>query len=136
MTEPFLARLPKGEDLLDALTQAFRDRLITKASFSLIGAVSRAVLGYYDPVSREYKEQEFQGPLEVVSCVGNVSEREGEVFVHAHAVLGTEDFDCVGGHLMPGTTIFAAELHGIPLPGPVPVREFDEATGLALWSKT
>ena len=63
MTEPFLARLPKGEDLLDALTQAFRDRLITKASFSLIGAVSRAVLGYYDPVSRGTRIRSSKVPL-------------------------------------------------------------------------
>ena len=136
MTEPFLARLPKGEDLLDALTQVFRDRRVTKASFSLIGAVTRAVVSYYDHFSHEYKEREFQGSLEVLSCIGNVSEREGDVFVHAHVVLGTEDYGCVGGHLMPGTVIFAAELHGIPAPGTVPVREFDEATGLALWSKT
>ncbi|MEJ2718402.1 MAG: DUF296 domain-containing protein, partial [Deltaproteobacteria bacterium] len=132
----FLARLPMGEDLLDTVTQVFRDRRVSKASFSLIGAVSRAVLAYYDPVSREYRDREFQGPLEVVSCIGNVSEKEGEVFVHAHIVLGTQDFGCVGGHLRRGTRIFAAELHGIPVPGPIPVREFDEATGLALWSET
>lgn len=136
MEEPFLARLPMEEDLLEAVTGVFRERSVRKAGFNLIGAVRKAVLGYYDPDSREYRSKEFQGPLEVVACMGNISEKDGEIFVHAHAVLSGEDYVCIGGHVMPGTVIFAAELHGTPLPSRAAVREFDEPTGLALWSES
>lgn len=134
MDGPFLARLPKGDDLLEAITREFRERLIRKGAFSAIGAVTRATLGYYDE-SRQYVNREFQGRYEIAACTGNVSEKDGEVFVHAHVVLSGHDYGCVAGHLMPGTEIFAAELYGTPVPGDVPVRAFDEPTGLALWSQ-
>lgn len=134
MEESFLVRLPKGADLLESITRAFQDRSIKKGALNLVGAVDKAVIGYYDSHSREYKNQELPGLLEIVACMGNVSEKDGETFVHAHIVLGRPDFSCAGGHLMPGTIIFAAELYGYPVPGTVPVREFDEPTGLALWS--
>ena len=134
MSEPFLIRLPMGDDLLQAIAQEFQKRSIAKAAFTLIGAVSRATLGYYDPVARQYGSREFDTQLEIVSCMGNVSEKDGEMFVHAHALLSDKDYLCVGGHIMPGTIIFAAELWGNPVSGPIPVRKFDEPTGLALWS--
>jgi uncharacterized protein len=133
-TKPFLIRLPKEDDLLEAITRAFRDLNIRKAAFNLIGAVTRATVAYYAP-SREYVKKEFEGMFEIVSCTGNVSERDGEIFVHAHVILSDHDYKCFAGHLMPGTTIFAAELFGVPVPGEVPVRLYDEPTGLALWSK-
>jgi uncharacterized protein len=136
MQEPFITRLPMNEDLLESITNAFRERSIPKASFSLIGAVSSAVVGFYNPHSRQYENREFPGMLEIASCMGNVSERDGDIFVHAHITLSGHDFYCVGGHLMPGTKIFAAELHGTPISGKTPVREFDEPTGLFLWTES
>lgn len=136
MKDPFLVRLPKGADLLEAITAAFEERSIDKAAFNVVGAVDRAVIAFYEPKSRSYIHKEFEGLLEIASCMGNVSLKDGEVFVHAHIVLSEEDFTCVGGHLMPGTVIFASELYGNPVSGPTPVREFDEATGLTLWSES
>lgn len=136
MTGSFLCRLPVGEDLLETITKVFRERGLRKAAFNVIGAVTRAALAYYDSELRQYKNREFEGLLEIVSCSGNVSERDGEVFVHAHMVLAGENFACVGGHLMPGTVIFAAELYGTPVPGSVPVRQYDDFTGLFLWTET
>ncbi len=136
MSEPFLTRLPMGEDLLKAISDAFRDRAIRKATFTAIGAVTHAVLGFYNTETREYVNKEVSGQFEIAACSGNVSEKDGEIFVHAHVVLSGEDYQCLAGHLQPGTTIFAAELHGIPVPGSVPVRTFDEPTGLALWGNS
>ncbi len=134
MHEPFLVALPKGDDLLEAITRAFSERGIRKASFNLIGLVTRAVLSFFDIEARQYRTKEFHGPHEIVACSGNVSERDGEVFVHSHIVVADDNFVCSGGHLMPGSVIFVAELYGTPVPGPVPVRVFDKAIGLALWS--
>ncbi len=135
MHEALLARLPKGEDLLVALTTVFRDRGISKAGFTVIGALDSCVLGYYDPLRRQYQSTDFPGPLEIVACMGNVSQKDGEIFVHAHIVVAGEDYHCRGGHLMAGSSIFAAEVCATPVPGAVPVRTFDEPTGLALWSE-
>ncbi len=135
METVFLARLPKGADLLEAITSEFRSRSIKKGAFNLIGALDKAVIGFYDPVERVYKYKEFAGPLEIVTCIGNVSEKDSEVFVHAHIVISGSDFVCYGGHLAAGSPIFAAELAATELPGIVPKRSFDEPTGLFLWSE-
>jgi predicted DNA-binding protein with PD1-like motif len=135
MHEPFLVRLPMGADLLDSITAAFKERSIPKATFSVIGAVTSAVLAFYNPVARKYEDRQFSGSMEIASCIGNVSEKDGGIFTHAHIILASDDFKCIGGHLMQGTKIFAAELHGIPISGKTPVREFDEATGLFLWKE-
>ncbi len=133
MNDPFLVRLPKGDDLLEAMTEAFVARSVASASFMLIGAVTDAVLGYYDFETRSYKDREFKGDFEIVSCMGNVSLKDGKTFVHAHISLAGKEYGCFGGHLMPGATIFAAELMAVPVPGEAHVREMDEPTGLALW---
>lgn len=135
MQEPFVVRLPMGADLLEAITQAFRERSVPKAGFTLIGAVTHAVVAFYDVQARKYVNREFPGAWEIATCTGNVSEKDGETFVHAHITLSGDEFQCVGGHLMPGTIIFAAELFATPIPGKVPVRRFDEPTGLFLWSE-
>lgn len=133
MDRPFLVRLPTGEDLLDSITREFQNRSVRKAAFFVIGAVSGAVLGFYNPVTRRYQNREFEGDFEIVSCSGNVSEKDGQIFAHVHAVFADEYYACFGGHLMQGSRIFAAELHAFPAPGAVPVRVFDERTGLYLW---
>ncbi len=135
METGFLARLPKGEDLLESITAEFRARSVDKGSFSLIGALDKAVLGFYDPIERVYNYREFDGPLEIVNCIGNVSEKDGDIFVHAHIVISGHDFRCFGGHLANGSTIFAAELSATKVSGPVPKRGFDEPTGLFLWTE-
>jgi predicted DNA-binding protein with PD1-like motif len=132
MPAPFLQRLPHGMDLLEAITSAFRERSIDKAAFSVIGAVDRASLGFYTE-SRSYDTKEFMGRYEIVSCLGNLSIKDEDIFAHAHVVLSGPDYACVGGHLMPGTLIFAAELAGYSAPGDAPIREYDEETGLYLW---
>lgn len=134
MEDSFLVRLPKGADLLESLTKVFQQRNIRKASFTLIGALTHCVMGYYDQAARTYESREFPGHWEIVSCSGNVSEKDGDIFAHAHIIIAGPDYQCFGGHLMPGSLIFAAELYGSPVPGAVPVRAFDEPTGLALWS--
>ena len=136
MEERFLVRLPSGDDLVEAIANAFRERSIRKAAFSIIGAVSTGVLGYYDHDARQYMSREFPGVWEIIACIGNVSEKDGEIFVHAHAILADHEFKCVGGHVMPGTIVSVGELYGSPVSGPVPVRVFHEATGLFLWPRS
>ncbi|MCX5862519.1 MAG: PPC domain-containing DNA-binding protein [Desulfomonile sp.] len=133
MEDSFLVRLATGDDLLDAITREFAKRNIRKAGFKLIGAVTNAVLGCYDPENRKYLNKEFRGFFEIVSCGGNVSEKDGEVFVHTHIALAGEDYSCFGGHLMPGTKIYVAELEGYLIPGSPPGRVLDPSLGLALW---
>lgn len=135
MEDSFLTRLPINEDLLGAITQEFTKRNIRKAGFKLIGAVTTAVVGCFDPEKKMYSNKEFHGFFEIITCQGNVSEKDGEIFVHAHIGLAGHDYICFGGHLMPGTKIFVAELEGAPISGTPLVRKLDSSVGIALWTE-
>ena len=47
---------------------------------------------------------------EITSFTGNVSIRDGKPFLHAHAGFASRDGGSVGGHLLPGCTVFVGEV--------------------------
>jgi predicted DNA-binding protein with PD1-like motif len=129
----FLERLPSDADLCDAIRNAFLAADIKTGTFTAVGAVKRAVIGYYDQTARCYVNKEIVQPAEILCCTGNVTEKDGALFVHAHITLSLEDGKAFGGHLSEGTVIFACELSGIEFLGEQARRAFDSATGLNLW---
>jgi predicted DNA-binding protein with PD1-like motif len=102
------------------------------ATFTTIGALECAKLGFYDQEKYEYSEILLLAPQEIASCVGNISLKEGEPFVHAHAVLADQNGNTKAGHLLEGK-VFAAEIHLTELIGEKLVRKNDAVTGLSLW---
>ncbi|MDF1536837.1 MAG: DNA-binding protein [bacterium] len=130
----FIGRLPSGADLLESLTAVCRYENVRFGVVTAIGAVSSARLGYYKQDEQEYMEcLNIEKGLEIVSCLGNMSLKEGEIFVHTHVILSDKEGRCYGGHLMPGTRVFAAEYCIRELVGKPYSREWDAVTGLALW---
>ena len=128
-----VARLTHGGDLLEEIVKVAAEHNMQAAELRAIGALSAARLAYYDQTAHTYGELAFDAPLEIASLMGNISFRDGALFVHAHATLSDHDGACVGGHVYPGCTIFACELILQELVGEPLVREFDEVTGLGLW---
>ncbi len=127
-----IVRLNYGDDLIDSVTELAKNKAIKAGTFTAIGALKRAKLGYYDQKNHEYREMTIDTPHEMASCVGNVSLKDGEPFTHAHVVLADETGNTKAGHLLEGT-VFAAEVHLRQLTGPKLEREYDELTGLSLW---
>jgi len=66
--------------------------------------------------------------------VGNVSLKDNSPFVHAHITLADKKANAYGGHLASGTVVFACEFMLEVFDGPVLQRDFDETTGLFLWT--
>jgi predicted DNA-binding protein with PD1-like motif len=129
----FLDRLPHDGDLLVSIKEAFQ-RIGTKMGFFVaIGAVKYARMAFYNQEDHTYQEFSVDEPAEILNCTGNVSELDGETFVHAHITLGLNDGTTKGGHLVEGTKIFACELFAIPLDGEQLKRTYDQVTGLKLW---
>jgi len=129
----FLIRAQHDSDIIDFLTEFAKNNEITTASFTAIGALESAKLGFYDQEKHEYREMSFPVPLEIVCCIGNVSLKEGKPFTHAHAVLSDQNGNTKGGHLLEGR-VFAAEIYLTVLTGGKPVRKNDVVTGLSLWN--
>jgi len=87
MHDSLLVRLPKGEDLLAALVTICREQGITKGHISLIGALEKAVLGYYPQDTRQYVTHTLDTGTEILAGLGNVSLKDGEPAIHLHLTL-------------------------------------------------
>ena len=83
-------RLRRGEDVLNQLNQIVRENGLTAAGFNALGAVERANVGFFVGNGR-YSTVSYDGPLEVLSCVGNVSLKEGEPSIHAHVTMADKE---------------------------------------------
>lgn len=130
-----VGRLARGADLLESLAQLARQHGVRMGWCSFFGAVQRARLAYYDQEARSYRAIELDRPLEIATGVGNVSLLDGDVFVHAHAVLSDAEGRCYAGHLDAGTVVFACEYALFELSGAEPLSRWPDAdTGLKLWT--
>jgi predicted DNA-binding protein with PD1-like motif len=127
-----IVRLRHDADLIRSIAELAGIRGIEAGSFTAIGALKRAKIGYYDQKNHEYREMKIDSPHEMASCVGNVSLKDGKPFTHAHVVLADEMGNTKAGHLFEGI-VFAAEVHLRQLEGPRLERKYDEITELMLW---
>jgi uncharacterized protein len=130
----WMGRLERGDDILEELTGFCRREGIRSASISAIGAVERGGVGYFDQDKKEYRVVRFDKAMEIAALSGNVSIREGEVFLHCHVILAGPDGKCFGGHLVEENIAFACEFVITALEGEqAPERTAEEKTGLMLW---
>ena len=131
----FVGRLGLNDDLLGGVTSICRTNKIYSGHISVIGAVKNAKLGFYDQSKKAYTGcVVLKRKLEICSMSGNISLKDGEIFVHAHVVLADHSGKTFGGHLMPGAKVFAAEYFILELSGKKLHRVKDPSTGLPLWS--
>ncbi len=128
-----MGRLGHGKDLLEELTSVCEKEGVKLGRVEALGALKRARVGFYNQESREYEFLEFDKQLEIANLVGNVSLRDGKPMVHAHITLSDQEGNAFGGHLAPGTIVFACEFVMQVFEGPEFARGHDDATGLPLW---
>lgn len=131
-----MGRLTQGADLLEALEEQCRLHHITLGEIRALGAVAKARIAYYKQDLQKYMFLDLDRPLEILSLIGNISLKDGQPMVHAHVTLGDEEGRAFGGHLAPGTQIFACEF--VIQEGTsekVFQRALDAETGLFLWAK-
>jgi predicted DNA-binding protein with PD1-like motif len=126
------SRLAEGEDLAEAIQKRVEEHGIKAGIFVSIGSLKRVTLGYYK--EGEYKSIRLNGPLEIASCIGNISvDAKGETVIHPHIVVANERGEAFGGHLMKDSPVgVTAELVLIEATGLSLKRVFDEKTKLNL----
>jgi len=92
--------LASGDDVLDSLRRVAREAGIRAGALSGLGAVNGLQLAYWDQERREYLRTDLDGDHEIGALAGNVTQLNGEPFVHAHAVVAGRDLVARTGHLM------------------------------------
>jgi predicted DNA-binding protein with PD1-like motif len=120
-----------GDDPVKGLEQFARDHGITGAQFTGIGALSRAVIGYFEWERKDYKRMSLDEQVEVLTLAGNIGRKNGDAALHAHIVLGRSDASACGGHLLEATVRPTLEVIVIETPRHL-WRRADDSTGLAL----
>jgi len=133
LSKIYQGRLKKGDDIIQGITEILKDNAMNSGVIFGIGAVSSAKLGYFNQVDKKYEEEQFDEMMEIVSLNGNISIKNNEPFPHLHAAFSKRDFSAIGGHLLPGTMVYAFEFAIFALDGEHMVREFDADTGLFIW---
>jgi len=98
----FFAKLSTGEDLIKSIEELAKKEGVKNGVFFVIGTLKKATFGFYSPKMRPITIEE---PLEMISCVGNISEKNGEIKVHAHISISDSKYHCYAGHLLPGSEI-------------------------------
>jgi uncharacterized protein len=129
-----MGRLSYGSALLEEIANMCLKENIQLGWIEALGAVKRARLAFYNQETHEYEFFLIDQPLEITKLVGNVSLKDDHPFIHAHITLADKTGNAYGGHLAPGTVVFACEFRLEVFDGPGIKRDFDEATGLPLWA--
>ncbi len=129
----FVGRLATGSDLVKEIQAFCAERSILAAWVDVVGAMRRIRYAFYEQTEKRYLELASETHHELAAFVGNVSDRDGKPFLHAHGSFADETGSLVGGHLLPGCEVWVAELRITELTDVSLVRTHDELTGLALW---
>ncbi len=81
-------RIDYVEEVMEKLTELCKRENITSASVSGIGATKLAELGLYNIETKEYKKTTNTGLYEVGSFIGNITQKDGETYLHIHITIG------------------------------------------------
>ena len=127
----YLVVFDTGQEVMRGLLAFAREHKLVAGHLTGIGAISDAVIGYFDPQTKTYLRNHEKGQAEVLSLTGNLALNDDEPFFHVHVALGRRDGSARGGHLFEATVRPTVELVLNTYPKAVR-RKIDPETGLPL----
>jgi uncharacterized protein len=130
-TKTFLLVFHTGQEVMKGLLAFARQHTLVAGHLTGIGAISEAVIGYFDPQQKTYLHIQEKEQAEVLSLTGNLALHDNEPFFHVHVALGMRDGSARGGHLFEATVRPTVELVLTTYAKPVN-RSLDPETGLPL----
>lgn len=125
----YIIRLEKGEEIVSTLKTFCQNNNINLGSVSGIGAVDKVTIGLFEPKTKEYHSNEFNGDFEITSLIGNITTKNGECYLHLHINLSDESFKTIGGHLTSAVVSVTCEIIVTSINGIVE-REFSDDIGI------
>ena len=97
-----------------------------------LGAICEATFRFLDPATKQYVDKTFSEQMEITNLTGNISRKDGNVYLHLHITASRRDYTCIGGHLLTARVNGACELV-VERFACEAGRHFDEETGLNLY---
>lgn len=127
-----IARIDKGEEVLDKLKEIALQENIKLASVSALGATNDFTVGVFKTTEKKYYSNVFTGDFEIVSLTGTINTMDGEFYAHIHMSAGNDKGQVFGGHLNRAIVSATCEVVINLIDGEVD-RYFDEGIGLNLY---
>ena len=127
-----IARMDKGEEILEQVKEIALREKISLASVQALGAVDQFTVGVFKTEEKEYLANEFQGSFEIVSLTGTINTMHDEFYCHLHMSAGNEKGEVFGGHLNRAVISATCEMVIHVIDGKVD-RYHDEEIGLNLF---
>ena len=119
--DTIVARIDRGEEIVQSLKA-----ICEKEN------VGHAVVGLYRVGEKKYYSNTLDGEMEMTALTGNVTEKDGEVYLHLHANFADAQGHVFGGHLNEAVVSATCEMFIHTVKGSVGRRP-DEVTGLNLF---
>ena len=124
-----IARIDKGEEILEQLKAIAINENIKLASINALGAINDFTIGVYKIDEKKYYSNSFKGYYEITSLTGTINTMDGEYYAHLHMSVGNEKGEAFGGHLNRAVVSATCEMVITVIDGKVD-RVYDEETGL------
>lgn len=98
--DTYVVRLNRGEEVIESLKDLCKNENIELAEIKGLGASNLVEIGVFNVNTKEYNTKIFEGMFEITSLIGNVTRKDGEVYLHIHINFGDEEGLVKGGHLV------------------------------------
>jgi len=133
-TKTYLLVYCTGQEVMKGLLAFARKHRLVAGYVTGIGAISDAVVGYFDPEKKSYQRLRQPQQAEVLSMTGNLTLFANKPFFHVHTALNRADGTAHGGHLFEAIVCPTVELMltASSRPGRPVRRKTDSKTGLPL----
>ena len=92
-------RLNRGEEIVSSIEKVCKEYNISAGTIQAIGACDKVKVGLYEVEKRTYIQTLIEKELELINLTGNVSQKDGKLYLHLHACFGDEKGNAFGGHL-------------------------------------
>jgi len=129
----YIVRLEKGEEVLTKLKELCEMENIRLGNISGIGASKEVEIGLFNTDTKEYKTTTMKGMFEITSLIGNISRKDGEVYLHTHINFSDVSLQTYGGHLVRCMISATCEIILTVINGEVD-RKLNDEIGLNLFS--
>ena len=127
----YVVRLDKGEEVVEEITKVCEEAGIRTGVISGLGAAKVIESGFFDPYGQRFQKEHCEGIFEVTSLVGNITRKDGDVYLHIHITYSDDSGRVYGGHLAKCVVSATGEIFITEIDGDVQ-RRFDDAIGLNL----
>ena len=128
-----MLRIDKGEYINKTILDVASFYNLKFGWINGLGAIMDPELGYYDLKNKEYIKKTIIGEFELTSLVGNLTLKDGDLFVHSHITFSDINFNAYGGHLFDCKIAVAGEFLIFRSPTEIN-RKYDDEIGLYTWS--